>query len=689
MKPVKLVNRQYLDKFRWSAPEIVPTIYGKRQKQWTRVGGYERQLYLDNKPKFDGLGVTMSQSKKDPNIWFYLRWSTPPREAADQQSKSVHLSKALHATIDIPAPDGLEYYPYQKAAIEYMLNRKGTLVGDDMGLGKTPEAIGFINAHNHRAGKRTLQRILIICPADLRLNWREELNRWLVDDYSIDIAQKGVFPSTDIVIVSHESLAKWDKEVTFYWCLVIIDECDYYSNPKSKATKALCGYIPNREEAKRGEVIRASLPAKIKVAMTGTPIRNRPKNIFSIINYLAPTLWPNRNQFIARYCGGHLPDGRWTSDGATNQEELYEQLRKTVMVRREKKDVLLDLPPKRRSVCVIPVDPKYAHKLGELGADWKMKAWMERVAQAKARMEIAKCVSPLSYRAAADELEKAMDSGASATFELFHAIGLAKVEAALEIFRRAVLVTPKIMIVAHHDDVMTKVVEGLPGCMRISGGVTHAERHEIVRLFQSSPTSGPLVIQIDCAKGITLTAASDSYFLEGSWLPGKILQAEDRQYRIGQKNCVNVTHLVLAGSIDIVRANAVIQKQADIDRIMNIDTERKDEMEREPVVPMPWVTLSLKTIADRALQIGHQSESIRLRCEEYLRSGVPSEANKLMLQMMGNQAWSPRLAVLGEEILKAATQIRVASPVPSISLPANVPPVRSYTSNQAELTFVR
>jgi SWI/SNF-related matrix-associated actin-dependent regulator 1 of chromatin subfamily A len=91
------------------------------------------------------------------------------------------MSHAVAAAISIPAPEGLEYLGYQKAGIAFALERKGTLIGDEMGLGKTIQAIGLINAASN------LNRVLIVCPASLKLNWAKEIRKWRTRPIGVEV----------------------------------------------------------------------------------------------------------------------------------------------------------------------------------------------------------------------------------------------------------------------------------------------------------------------------------------------------------------------------------------------------------------------------------------------------------------------------------------------------------------------
>lgn len=659
------VDDRYLSKFDWSTPMEVETSYGLRTRIHAKVTSLEREQFLAQEPKFKALAVTM---KFYQNEWWFLRWGMAQETLDEHQRKSLNQSNALSSDIYVPAPAGKSYLPFQLAGIDYALSRPATLIADEQGLGKTVQAIGFINAFNQRAGKRAIHRILIVCPADLRLNWVRELRAWLTDKYSIETAEGGIFPKSDIVIVSFQSLKRYEKNLEFYWCLVVIDEAQYVSNPGSQMTKTLYGYRPKRDEAKAGVPMTSGVPAKLKIALTGTPIQNRPKNIFTTINYLHPAAWPSRSKFVQEFCGGYV-GGSFTEDGATNIPKLGKLLRATVMVRRKKSEVLKDLPPKRRSVFVLPIQPAELAKVGQLANSLEMKMWMNDIIIAKSKLEIAKCLGGAAYLKAVSDMDSVMNRGAAASTQLLHAIGVAKVKSAVEVLKVAVEASVKVLILTHHHDVTDKLMEAFPKALRIDGAVSLTKREENVIRFQSDIEAGPVIMSIPCAKGHTLTASSTVYFVEGSWLPGHIAQAEDRAHRIGQQDSVNVTHLVMEGSIDIVRAKMVIEKQKVIDEIL--DPVKKGETAAEPIIPMDGMTLTMDQI-EIGSRAGHNLDDLRARLQQFSDATAESmdRPDRQMRDDLLAMKWTDRLGVLAKALIdRWSGQTRVAPP------PARVVPV--------------
>jgi len=215
------------------------------------------------------------QPEKAARLIQYANEETKANHTAIEEQKAAarEQSRATDAAIDIPAPTGLTYLPYQKAGIAYAINRANCLIGDEMGLGKTIQAIGVINADP------TIRRVLVICPASLKINWLREMNRWLVIPHRIAIAN-GTFPTEDIVIINYDILKKHAASLrAMAWDLLIIDEAHYLKNPKALRTIEVLGKY-NKDLSKA----ITPIPAKQKIFLTGTPITNRPIELWPILH---------------------------------------------------------------------------------------------------------------------------------------------------------------------------------------------------------------------------------------------------------------------------------------------------------------------------------------------------------------------------------------------------------------------
>jgi SWI/SNF-related matrix-associated actin-dependent regulator 1 of chromatin subfamily A len=431
--------------------------------------------------------------------------------------ETLQASRATDSEIEIPAPEGLSYLPYQKAGIAYAASRKSVLIGDEMGLGKTIQALGLINLDT------AIQTILVVAPKSLLLNWQREAEKWLTR-------------TVELTIINYDMVWKRADLTERTWDLVVYDESQYLKNPKAKRTRA-----------------SLAIPARRRVFLTGTPILNRPVELWPIVNAIDPEgLGRNFFGFAQRYCGAkQIRAGRkmvWDFTGASNLEELQDKMRQRFMVRRLKKDVLTELPAKRRQI--IPLEAN--------GASGILKAEKKLIEQ-------------LGFEEAARALE-----GQSAAFtemaKLRHDLGVAKVGKAVEHIIDMLDGADKVIVFAHHHDVIDILKAGLEqfGCVTITGQTKDTDRQAAVDRFQTDPGCRVFVGNIKAAGvGLTLTAASTVVFVEQDWTPGWMAQAEDRAHRIGQTESVLVQYLVFDGSMDAVLAQTLVSKADISDRALD------------------------------------------------------------------------------------------------------------------------
>jgi len=470
-----------------------------------------------------------------------------------RQQAALEASRATDAAIDLPRPDGLDYLPFQRAGIAWALDREAALIADEMGLGKTIQAIGLINADP------SIRSACIVCPLLVKLNWRNELKKWMVRDLRIGLATAKEWPDdADIVIVHPNVLWKWREQIRGRtWDLLAIDEAHLFKNPHAQRTVALFG-----GKTSTGERMKGSVAARRRLCLSGTPIPNRPVEMYPILHWLDPKTWSNWEAYVTRYCGGYRGRYGWDVSGATNLKELQQQLRSTIMIRRLKADVLTELPAKRRQIVTIDPDDLengtavLAREQDEL-ADLEAKRMLAELSVETAKDDEA-------YKAAVAELRSVVDAEFAAISKLRHSTALAKVPAVVEHVTELLEHAGKITVWAHHHDVIDALVDGLKdfGVVVITGDTPPEERETAVQRFQNDSDVRVFVGSITAAGvGITLTAASVAVFAELDWVPGNVSQAEDRCHRIGQHDSVLVQHIVLDESIDAKLAQTLVAKQ--------------------------------------------------------------------------------------------------------------------------------
>ena len=276
------------------------------------------------------------------------------------QIQSLEASRATDAMIDVAAPSGLAYLGYQRGGIAYAMERDGTLIGDEMGLGKTIQAIGVSNAD------ASVRNVLVVCPAFLKPNWTREWRKWCVKGLKVAYVGKGGWMPehdyADVVVINYDIVNKYRAQIDArVWDLLISDECHYLKNGKAQRTKAVLG------ARERGKPPIAGISARRRIFMTGTPICNRPIELWPLVQALDPTdLGRNFFAFAKRYCNAHNNGYGWDFTGSSNLDELQTKLRAKFMVRRLKADVLTELPPKRRQIVPLS-SPEIAKVVGREG----------------------------------------------------------------------------------------------------------------------------------------------------------------------------------------------------------------------------------------------------------------------------------------------------------------------------------
>jgi SWI/SNF-related matrix-associated actin-dependent regulator 1 of chromatin subfamily A len=490
-----------------------------------------------------------------------------------QQKEALAESRAADADIEIPIAEGESYLPYQRGGIGYAIKRiqagqRGVLIGDDMGLGKTIEAIGVINALPQ------INTVLLVCPANLKINWKREFKRFLVRPFDIQIANGkpinlAMAGRGQIIIVNYDILKKHRAALqAMKFDLMIMDEAHYIKNRNAKKDPKTKQYAYTTLRVR--EIFEIAPAATHIAALTGTPALNgRPEELWTLLQLLDPKRWTSFFGFGKRYCAGHQTRFGWDFSGISNWEELQRILRETIMVRRLKNDVLKELPPKRRQVIELPNDEFSEQLAAEQEAEARFAAAIDDL---EAQRDFAEANdNEEAYRDAVNKLRQVRAAEFTEISKRRHDTALAKVPAVVDHVKGLLDQTEKVIVFAHHHDVFDALQEGLKEFMpvRITGEETTTARQWAVDCFQKDKQYRVAIVSIVVAVGITLTAASTEVFAELDWVPGNMCQAEDRAHRIGQTESVLIQHLVLEDSMDCRMAKTLVAKQADIEKMLD------------------------------------------------------------------------------------------------------------------------
>lgn len=456
------------------------------------------------------------------------------REAqeAEQAVKKMAMAESFATDTDKSVAIQDNLYPFQRAGSAYAIDHGNTLIGDEMGLGKTRQALSVLETKNAYPA-------LIVCPPKLTLNWLREIHA-LLPHRTVSVYQGkrngGWLPESDIHVMGYSVVDTYADALPELSGMVL-DESHYVKNEKAGRTRAILeisghGFI---EEKINGKKVRHPLPGRMSpnptiLELTGTSVLNRPIELVQQLIVLGRlNVFGNGEGsvkwFKNRFCGPEWNGWGTTYNGATNLEELHMWLRQTCYVRREKKDVLKELPAKTRAPQFIDLDDRSRRlymKLAEEGA--------EKAAESRAEA--------LVYMNA-----------------LRHAVGTAKTDTAVEWADDFLDSTDKSLIIfANHRDVQKGIIDGLREkgyeVLTILGGANNTATEEAKRAFQAKEARVIVLSLMGAKEGHTLTAASDVLLVEQGWNPGTQDQAEDRAHRIGQDYPVTAWYIIAQDTID-------------------------------------------------------------------------------------------------------------------------------------------
>jgi SWI/SNF-related matrix-associated actin-dependent regulator 1 of chromatin subfamily A len=492
-------------------------------------------------------------------------------------------------SILIPAPEGLDYLPSKH------LPTGDVLIADPPGLGKTIQAIGVNNCSRRRP-----RDILIVCPASLKKNWAREFKKWDVHGLSIGIVETkttfhdkigpdgeamrkpradgrtdllgpkikvaktvDIFPNTDVVIINKEMFERHDSKLKgFDWDLMIVDEADAFCNPKAKSSMHIWG-------GGRGKARIKPITAGKRIFLTGTPMHKSPINLWPFVRAMDPKgLGRDWHHFVEHYCDAFESFGGLDVTGSKNLKELNIKLRNSFMVRRDKKEVLKELPPKRREIVLLPDDGLLLQVEREMSMARKLLNDFENMMGIERDIEFFTALNRLYEGTEGMEYEEVagqMSSRFQVSFEEFSAyrkaLAIAKAPLVVEHVRRLVRAGEKVILFCYHKEVAAYLRKSFNNCAFITGTTPTHKRQDEVDRFQDDPDCMVFIGNIAAAGvGFTLTAASIVVFAELSWLPNEMEQAEDRAWRIGQLCSVLIQHLVVDGSLDARMAEVLVDR---------------------------------------------------------------------------------------------------------------------------------
>ncbi|XP_074607490.1 uncharacterized protein LOC141860323 isoform X2 [Acropora palmata] len=426
---------------------------------------------------------------------------------------------------------------FQKEGVRFGISKQGRcLIADEMGLGKTLQAISIAYYF------KSAWPLLIVVPSSVKFSWIDEIEKWLpeVEPHDINLIQSGSDISNlgraVIHVIGYGLLSAATSRLliealtSHKFNIVILDESHYLKERKATRTKRL------HQLCKK---------AKHAILLSGTPSLARPRELYTQLDIVCPGKFGSFSSFVKRYCDAHSVyyrgERHFDTSGASNLDELYNLLKRHVMIRRLKKEVLTQLPPKRRQKVVFDI----------LDSSSKDRKELQQVME-----KFKKCAALLRGDGEDLSLQSPLFEMNKLSVLVYKYTGIVKVGPVLKYIEDlAQGMDGKFIVFFRHCVVRQAIVEKLVKLklkhICIAGDVPSAVRGDLVHSFQTDPEVRIAALSIEAASfGLTLTAAHHVVFAELHHTPGVIIQAEDRAHRIGQTLPVNVHYLIARGTVD-------------------------------------------------------------------------------------------------------------------------------------------
>lgn len=431
--------------------------------------------------------------------------------------------------------NGCTLMNYQVEGVKFLEQANArAILADEQGLGKTIEILALIKLH-----AKELTPAVIVVPSAVKLQWHHEIiNKCGISGFLTQVIDSGkvlAAPGFDIYITTYDLLKNYDecfKLVKDNIKFVALDECQRIKNHDTGRAKAVQKFIRD-------------LKIEHVIPMSGTPIENNAGEYFTILNLVAPRVFPQYATFIKNDCDSYQ-NGYATKVGGLKNPTLFKEKTRDFIIRRKQKDVLQDLPELSRHFYHVELDRKVHKRYAEL---------MEELEQEY-------------YNEDTDGFTKQGNMLAIMN-KMRQVTGISKVTECVDFVTEFLLSNDrKIVIFAHHhtaEDVLEAELNkwlkdgGFAPVTRFRSG---DEFEKVGNKFRDSASRVMIASTLAGGVGGNLQFVSDVVMLERQWNPAKEGQAEKRHHRYGQKNAVTVTYMIASGTIDEKLTEIVESKRA-------------------------------------------------------------------------------------------------------------------------------
>jgi len=505
-----------------SQSEYITTYYNttpKVARKWVELDTYfakkfAEERYLLQVPEQIYIEKLLVEKEKSYHVWGKFFDSDKLSEFWVPKSALIKTHKVESVNIDYSKYSHRPPLEHQKIAIEKLAGSKRFILADDMGLGKTTSTI-------IAALETGSKKVLIVCPASLKINWQREIENY--SDRPVFIAEGKKFSSEhDFVIINYDILKnfhdsdpkKKDESLLLQsgFDLVILDEAHMISNVQAQRTKIINSF------AKKVERVWL---------LTGTPMTSRPMNYYNLLNLIESPVAQNWKAYAIRYCQGfQFTAGKrkvWNVMGASNLEELRDRTSKQIL--RRLKEEVLDLPDKIITPVYLRLKSKeYEDLMGEY-YDWYDKNPDESsslTVQFSKLMKVRKVIANEKTKQTIEFVENILEQG------------------------------KKVIIFTNFTDTLQTIYQHFgKQAVYLDGSCSNSVRQQAVDSFQNDDKTRVFVGNLKAAGvGLTLTAAEVVIMNDLSFVPAEHAQAEDRAYRYGQKSNVLVYYPLFENTIE-------------------------------------------------------------------------------------------------------------------------------------------
>jgi superfamily II DNA or RNA helicase len=449
---------------------------------------------------------------------------------------------------EVRVPAGLKatLRPYQAKGLAWLLFMQrlglGACLADDMGLGKTLQVIALLVAVKGSQSELKLELrtrpSLIVVPASLVGNWKAELAKFAPSLRVMTASKEAHDFEADVVIATYQFLTRSKALLAKEWKVVVLDEAQAIKNPGALQTQTV-----------------KTLRAQMRIALTGTPVENRPGDLWSLFDFLNPGLLGSAAAFAE------------TIKRLGNRYAPLRQLVQPYLLRRMKTDkrIIADLPDKTEVKALCALTKKQATLYTRLVQELKRTLDdpslppLQRNGLVLSFLIKFKQVCNHPSHWSGDGQFKPEDSGKFARLAEICSELAERQERVLVFTQFAEMCEPLMQHLAQ--------VFGRPGLM-LNGSTPVKQRAQLVEKFQASDGPPFFVISVKAGgTGLTLTAASHVIHFDRWWNPAVENQATDRAFRIGQKKNVLVHKFIVPGTIE-----------ERVDRLMEGKQQLSDEL---------------------------------------------------------------------------------------------------------------